>query len=183
MTEPTLAILLNAVNNACTKCSGGSKPFLSTWERFFGTNRRCSQPCQTGEIGNHSFFSPVFQWFFSAGEGEPQVVVQAAHHQGGRDQLVEKPESGHLHRQGLKHLPRLLWPCPEGPPQFCSAQVFIFNAGGNSTSEWAATEQRTTEFGGAGGIFSLFLGASETFFLGANEPFLKFCLGTCETCS
>ena len=86
------------------------------------------------------------------GEGEPQVVVQAAHHQGGRDQLVEEPEPRHLHRQGLQHLPRLLWPGLEGFPP-CSK---LHNtkkdiSGGNSSTERAtAADKWATEFGRAG---------------------------------
>ena len=99
-----------------------------------------------------SLFLKFYRGFFSAGEGEPQVVVQAAHHQGGRDQLVEEPEPRHLHRQGLQHLPRLLWPGLEGFPP-CSK---LHNtkkdiSGGNSSTERAtAADKWATEFGRAG---------------------------------
>ena len=86
------------------------------------------------------------------GEGEPQVVVQAAHHQGGRDQLVEEPEPRHLHRQGLQHLPRLLWPGLEGFPPCSKLHNTKKNiSGGNSSTERAtAADQWATEFGRAG---------------------------------
>ena len=86
------------------------------------------------------------------GEGEPQVVVQAAHHQGGRDQLVEEPEPRHLHRQGLQHLPRLLWPGLEGfPPCSKLNNTEKDISGGNSSTERAtAADKWATEFGRAG---------------------------------
>ena len=86
------------------------------------------------------------------GEGEPQVVVQAAHHQGGRDQLVEEPEPRHLHRQGLQHLPRLLWPGLEGFPP-CSKLHNTkkdFSGGNSSTERATAADKWATEFGRAG---------------------------------
>ena len=86
------------------------------------------------------------------GEGEPQVVVQAAHHQGGRDQLVEEPEPRHFHRQGLQHLPRLLWPGLEGFPP-CSKLHNTkkdFSGGNSSTERATAADKWATEFGRAG---------------------------------
>ena len=81
------------------------------------------------------------------------MVVQAPHHQGGRDQLVENPKSRHLHCQRLKHLPRLLRPCLEGSPfefEVLKIDHHIVNSGGHCTSEWSAEKQWPTEFGGAG---------------------------------
>ena len=47
-------------------CSGGPEPFLPTWECLFGTNRRRSQPRQTGET--FLLFQICHHWFF-----KPQV--------------------------------------------------------------------------------------------------------------
>ena len=56
------------------------------------------------------------------------MVVQAAHHKGGRDQLAEKSESRHLHCQGLQHLPRLLWPCLEGAPHLYQGSGLVLQS-------------------------------------------------------
>ena len=184
MTEPSSVTLLNAVNNACTKCSGGSKPFLSTWERLFGTNRRCSQPRQTGGTRKPQISLLKFHVFLKMQVKEnhkwwykPHITREDAIN------LLKSQSPGTFIVRDSNSFPdsfglalKVLLPSFYCSPFINSYQRFPIVSGDNSTSEWATAWQRSAEFRGAGQTHSLNITiCSDSFSLHISKHYLPHC--------